>query len=483
MKESKIESQVLYWLKTIGWETAHGAEFLPSKFGEVRQQFSQVTLQNKFTDAISTINPLPISALISVFQEIVHSLSGKTPERRNRYFHQLLVHGIESSFSDDNQRLVDCMANIIDFNDSQKNEWLAVHQFPVRNPRRHKPDIILFVNGLPLVVIKLVDPDDPKATIWSAFQQLQTYRTDIPPLFDYIELMVISDGTEARIGTLTDQKEWFKPWSTIGDQSVDASQKSGLQAILEAIFDPINFLTLLRDFIVFEYSDNEAPTKKMASDHQFYAVKAAIEETLRVAQIQSEQTLSDPKGMPIRHDDHQGDHKIGVFWHSQESDKSLTMAFYVGRLSREYSGKKPTIVILTEEEEQNHQLFTKFSNCRDLYTKPPIQVKTWKAFRRKLSAKSGGILFITIEKFFPSGKSDENPLLSDRHNIVVIAYELCRTQYDFIDGYAVDMRQALPNASFVGFTGMPAEQNDSNTRSVFGDHICTYDIQSSEAMD
>ena len=348
-----------------------------------------------------------------------------------------------------------------------------------RNTRR--PDVVLFVNGLPLGVIELKNPADEDATIWTAWQQLQTYKAELPSLFSMNEALMVSDGTQARIGTLTAGREWFKPWRTVSGEGLADPAMPELQVMLEGVCEPWRFLSLVRHFLVFEDDGGGALDKKMAGYHQLHAVQVAVTETLRAAEVQAAdrrvaeeggryESGRKPGGDP-------GDRRIGVVWHTQGSGKSLTMAFYAGAIVREPAMANPTIVVLTDRNDLDDQLFGAFSRCRDLLRQPPTQAANRADLRNKLSVESGGVVFATIQKFFPEEKGDTHPTLSERRNIVVIADEAHRSQYDFIDGYARHMRDALPNASFVGFTGTPIELQDANTRAVFGDYISIYDIQ------
>ena len=373
---------------------------------------------------------------------------------------------------------------IIDFDNPANNDWLAVNQFTVtenRNTRR--PDIVLFVNGLPLGVFELKNPADEDATIWTAWQQLQTYKAELPSLFSMNEALLVSDGTEARIGTLTSGREWFKPWRTVTGETLADSHMNKLQVMLEGVFERGRFLSLVRDFIVFEDDGSGTLVKKMAGYHQFHAVKVAVDETLRAAKLQRAEVRIAEEGGRYeagrKPGGELGDRRIGVSWHTQGSGKSLTMAFYAGAIVREPAMENPTVVVLTDRNDLDDQLFGTFSRCQDLLRQPPTQADSRADLRSKLSVNAGGVVFTTIQKFFPEEKGDTHPTLSERRNIVVIADEAHRSQYDFIDGYARHMRDALPNASFVGFTGTPIELQDANTRAVFGDYISIYDIQRS----
>ena len=368
-------------------------------------------------------------------------------------------------------------ARLIDFDKPDNNDWLAVNQFTVAEGQHtRRPDVVLFVNGLPLAVIELKNPADENATIWSAWQQFQTYQTQIPALFATNAALVVSDGMEARIGALGAGKEWFKPWRTITGREVASARLTELQVVLEGVFEKRRFLDLIRYFIVFEDEGAGKLVKKMAGYHQFHAVNVAVEETLRATQFDQGEERGrylaghQPGGDP-------GDRRVGVVWHTQGSGKSLTMAFYAGRVILHPTMENPTIVVITDRNDLDDQLFGTFSRCRDLLRYAPEQAESREDLRDKLRRGSGGVVFTTIQKFFSEEKGDRHPVLSDRRNIVVIADEAHRSQYDFIDGFARHMRDALPHASFIGFTGTPIEKTDANTRAVFGDYISVYDIQ------
>ncbi len=355
-----------------------------------------------------------------------------------------------------------------------------------------RPDVVIFVNGLPLSVVELKNAADENATIWSAFNQLQTYKEQIPALFVYNELLVVSDGLNARIGSLTANKEWFLPWKTIEGEATAPSSVTQLEVLLRGVFEKRRFLDLIRYFIVFE-QDRGAPTvKKIAGYHQFHAVNVAVEETIRAArvgQISNLSNIAELKGVykaqPMR-DGETSDRRIGVVWHTQGAGKSLTMAFYKGRIVLHPAMENPTVVVITDRNDLDGQLFGTFSRCSEILRQVPEQAESREDLIAKLRGRAaGGVIFTTIQKFLPvetlkvseTFRVSNGGILSDRHNIVVIADEAHRSQYDFIDGYARHMRDALPNASFIGFTGTPVELSDKNTRAVFGDYISIYDIQ------
>ena len=481
LSESVVEDAALAWLENLGWRIAHGPDIAPDTPGAERADYGDVVLEGRLRDALARLNPeLPATALDDAFRRLLRP-EGATLEARNRAFHRLLVDGVTVEHRTDNGRVQGKQALVIDFDDPANNDWLAVNQFTViENKHERRPDVVLFVNGLPLGVIELKNPADEDATIWSAWQQLQTYKVELPALFAMNEALVVSDGVEARIGTLTAGREWFKTWRTISGEALADPHLPQLQVMLEGVCALRRFLALLRDFIVFEDDGSGALAKKMAGYHQFHAVGTAVAETLRAAELQRAAGLGEepgrcesrrkPGGDP-------GDRRIGVVWHTQGSGKSLTMAFYAGRIVREPAMANPTVVVLTDRNDLDDQLFGTFARCRELLRQPPAQAESRADLRAKLAVDVGGIVFTTIQKFFPEEKGDRHPLLSERRNIVVIADEAHRSQYDFIDGYARHMRDALPNASFVGFTGTPIELQDANTRAVFGDYISVYDIQ------
>ena len=479
--ESEVEDAALEWLDGQGWSVAHGPDIAPGTPDAERADYGQVVLERRLREALARLNPdLPAEALDDAFRRLVQP-EGATLEARNRAFHRMVVDGATVEYRGDNGAIRGAQAFAINFDNPDANDWLAVNQFTVvENKHERRPDIVLFVNGLPLGLIELKNPADEDATIWTAWQQFQTYKAELQSLFAFNAALIVSDGVEARIGTLTGGREWFKPWRTIFGETLADPHLLQLQVMLEGVCASGRFLSLVRDFIVFEDDGSGALAKKMAGYHQFHAVGTAVTETLRAAELQRSSGMGERPGdyeSGHREGGDPGDRRIGVVWHTQGSGKSLTMAFYAGRIVREPAMANPTIVVLTDRNDLDDQLFGTFSRCRDLLRQPPVQADSRADLRNKLAVESGGVVFTTIQKFFPEEKRDRHPLLSDRRNIVVIADEAHRSQYDFIDGFARHMRDALPNASFVGFTGTPIELQDASTRAVFGDYISIYDIQ------
>jgi type I restriction enzyme R subunit len=483
LTEADIESLALSWLASLGWQTRHDLELAPGGLFAERRDYQQVVLAERLRNALTALNPdLPTDAIEDAYRKVLNP-EGATLEQRNRAFHRMLVDGVPVEYRTASGEMRGEQARIVDFETPDNNDWLAVRQFTVvENRHTRRPDLVLFVNGLPLAILELKNPVDERATLWTAYSQLQTYKQEIPSLFVYNEALVISDGLEARIGTLTASRDRFMPWRTITGEKPEPPEKPQLEVLIKGVFEPSRFLQLLRDFIVFEDEGGGKLSKKMAGYHQFHAVNVAVAETLRAAAMRDAlvaelpglyETGRQAGGNP-------GDRRIGVIWHTQGSGKSLTMVFYAARIARHPQMENPTIIVLTDRNDLDDQLFGVFSRCRELLWQAPIQAESRAHLRELLEGwQSGGIIFTTIQKFLPVGGSSTEPAhpLSTRRNIVVIADEAHRSQYDFIDGFARHMRDALPNASFIGFTGTPLERDDRNTRAVFGDYIAIYDIQ------
>ena len=477
LTEADVEQSALSWLSSLAWQTVYGPDIAPDTPGAERTDFTQVVLEERLRDALFNLNPgLPASALETGLRNLINP-DGPTLETQNRAFHHTLTRGVTVPVRGSDGTVTGVPAAVVDFENPANNDWLAVNQFTVKeNQSTRRADIVLFLNGLPLGIIELKNPADENTDVWDAWQQLQTYQSELPTLFSLNEFLMVSDGLHARIGPLTAGKEWFKPWKTMDDDAPGTANLPELQTMLEGVCDRGNFLALVRDFIVFDDDGSGKLIKKMAGYHQFHAVHAAVEETFRAAQLQREIAAETNR----RHGGDPGDRRIGVVWHNQGSGKSLTMAFYAGALVRHPDMENPTIVVLTDRNDLDDQLFGTFSRCSELLRQDPAQAESRADLRKKLSVNVGGVVFTTIQKFFPEEKGDSHPVLSERRNIVVIADEAHRSQYDFIDGYARHMRDALPNASFLGFTGTPIELEDANTRAVFGDYISVYDIHRSQ---
>ncbi|MGA2158056.1 MAG: type I restriction endonuclease subunit R [Dehalococcoidia bacterium] len=483
LTENIIEQASLAWLESLGWAIKHGPEIAWGELWSERTDpdYRDVILERRLKEALARLNSeLPPEAIEDAFRKLLRA-EGATLATRNRAIHRMIVDGVTVEFPT-SEGIRGAQVRVIDFDNIENNDWLAVNQFTVaENKHVRRPDIILFVNGLPLVLLELKNAADENATIETAYKQFQTYQQEIQILFTYNAALICSDGIQSRIGAMGAGWEWFKPWRTIFGDTLADPHMPELQVTINGVFDKRRFLDLIQYFIVYEDAGGGKLTKKMAGYHQFHAVQVAVGETLRAAQKQHEATRvaeeqgkyesgKRPGGKP-------GDRRIGVVWHTQGSGKSLTMAFYAGRIIRDPAMSNPTIVVITDRNDLDDQLFGTFARCQDLLRQPPVQAANRDDLRDKLKVQAGGVVFTTIQKFFPEEKNTEHPVLSDRRNIVVIADEAHRSQYDFIDGFARHMRDALPNASFIGFTGTPIELTDKNTRSVFGDYISIYDIQ------
>jgi len=480
--ESVVEDAALAWLKGLGWQVKHGPELAQGEPHAERTDptYRDVILDRRLRDALAKLNPrLPVEAIDDAFKKLAR-VDAPSLVERNRAVHRMLVEGVTVEYRRPDGSIAGGQARVIDFDQPHDNDWLAVNQFTVSETQHtRRPDIVLFVNGLPLGVIELKNAADESATIWTAFQQLQTYQAQIPALFTCNAALVASDGVQARIGTLGAGREWFKPWRTITGGGDAPAGMAELQVVLQGVFAKDRLLDLVRYFIVFEDFGGGSLTKKMAGYHQFHAVNVAVEETQRAAHTPKVNRVAEAPGRYASWEPggDLGDRRVGVVWHTQGSGKSLTMAFYAGRVILDPRMANPTIVVLTDRNDLDDQLFGTFARCKDLLRQDPVQAEDRADLRAKLQVAAGGVVFTTIQKFFPDEKADRQPVLSDRRNIVVMADEAHRSQYDFIDGFARHMRDALPNASFIGFTGTPIEGTDKNTRAVFGEYISVYDIQ------
>lgn len=467
MTEDQLEQEALNWLADVGYTIVSGYDIAPDGISPERKNYVEVLLPERLRNAISKLNPnIPLVAREDALQQV---LNLGTPEllSANRQFHRLLVNGVQVQYQKDGETRGDYV-RLCDFANADANEWLAINQFTIKGAKHtRRPDIILFINGLPLVLLELKNPTDESADIWKAFDQIQTYKDQIPDVFQYNEVLVISDGTEARLGSLSSNAERFMQWRTIDGITLDPlGQFNELETLIRGLLTPATLLDYLRFFVLFE--DDGTLIKKIAGYHQFHAVRAAIKQVVQASQPE-------------------GNHKGGVVWHTQGSGKSITMTCFAARVMQEPTMQNPTIVVITDRNDLDGQLFGVFSLSQDLLREQPIQIETRQDLRTKLANRpSGGIVFSTIQKFMPGADEDVFPTLSERHNIVVIADEAHRTQYGFEAklkgekyqvGYAQHLRDALPNATFVAFTGTPVSLEDRDTRSVFGEYIHVYDMQ------
>jgi len=476
MTEDQLEQETLGWLTELGYAHLYGPDIAHDGDNPERESYRDVLLTMRLRTAIARLNPqIPLAAREDALRQVLE-LGVPVQLSANRLLHRLLVGGVPVQYQKDGETRGD-FVRLIDWVDVQANEWLAVNQFSIQGPKHtRRPDIILFVNGLPLVLLELKNPADVNADLVKAFDQLQTYKEQIPDVFHYNEILVISDGSEARMGSLSADIERFTRWRTIDGATVDPlGEFNELETLVRGVLQPAMLLDYLRYFVLFE--DDGRLVKKIAGYHQFHAVRAAIQQVV---------SASRPGGT----------HKGGVVWHTQGSGKSITMTCFAARVMQEAAMENPTIVVITDRNDLDGQLFGVFSLSQDLLREQPVQVATRGDLREKLANRpSGGIFFATIQKFMPGEDEDSFPVLSTRSNIVVVADEAHRTQYGFSAslkvpdlkvaeasaryqvGYAQHLRDALPNATFVAFTGTPVSSEDRDTRAVFGDYIHVYDMQ------
>src|SRR5579885_759828 len=441
--ESTVEEAALEIFDGLAYTILHGPTIAPGEMFAERTSYGDVVLVKRLREAFARINPqIPADALEDAARKVLRTETPSLVEN-NRRFHRFVTDGVPVEYRreylpEQAGQIVHDRVRLIDIVTAENNDWVAANQFTIEENRRNRrPDVIVFVNGLPLAVVELKNLADENATIRDAFNQLQTYKNDIPSLFPYNELLVISDGIEARLGTLTAGWERFMPWRTIEGDKVSPAGSLQMEVLLRGVFEKKRFLDLLRSFVMFE--DNGKKTeKKVAGYHQFHAVNKAVERTLDAASIE-------------------GDRRAGVVWHTQGSGKSLTMAFYAGKIIQHPAMSNPTLVVLTDRNDLDDQLFGTFSACKDLLRQTPEQAESREHLQQLLGRSSGGVIFATIQKFLPPS-GGEYPRLSDRRNIVVIADEAHRSQYGFIEGFARHMRNVWPNASFIGFTSTPIER-------------------------
>ncbi len=459
--ENEIEQIALEILnEDLGYTVLYGPDIAEGDSKE--RDYNEVVLQQRLREAIDKINPdIPLDAKEEAFKKALRTTTISLFEN-NQSFHRMFTEGIDVKFGIGDGKAKTDKVWLIDFANLENNEFLAINQFTViENHNNKRPDIVIFVNGLPLVVIELKNAISENADTKAAYNQLQTYKQLIPSLFTYNAFLIVSDGWFAKGGTLSSDYSRFMEWKTAdGINIIDTQSQPEMEPMIKGLLNKKTLLDVIRHFIVFEKT-KEKTIKKIAAYHQYYAVNKAIEKSIEATTTHD----VDLKG------------RAGVVWHTQGSGKSLSMVFYTGKLVLTEQLNNPTIVVLTDRNDLDQQLFETFGNCEQLIRQKPKQAENRDDLKDKLSVASGGVVFTTIQKFLPENPGITYPQLSDRRNIVVIADEAHRSQYDFIDGYAKHMRDALPNASFIGFTGTPIEKEDKNTTAVFGDYIHIYDIQ------
>lgn len=487
--EDKIEHLTIEQLQALGWEYIHGAVVSPEGEKPERESYEQVVLTDRLRKAVSVINPhIPQEAQEQAVQKVLRIYS---PDllHNNETFHELLVEKVKIPYQQDGYERSYEVA-LIDFDNIDNNQFLVVNQYTIiENNVTKRPDIILFVNGIPLVVLELKNAADENATIESAYNQIQTYKAFIPGLFTYNAVCVISDGLECRAGSLTAGIKRFMAWKSADGTNPASRFQPQLETLINGMLNPKTLLDIVRNFIVFQKTKKEDTKtgitlinteKILAAYHQYYAVNKAVQSSIIASDIT-------------------GDKRGGVVWHTQGSGKSLSMVFYAGKLITAPAMQNPTIVVITDRNDLDDQLFDTFAASTQLLRQEPIQAESREGLKKLLKVASGGIVFTTIQKFLPDTGKEEYDQLSDRRNIIVIADEAHRTQYGFeaslkdvfdknskeiigqriAYGFAKYMRDALPNATYIGFTGTPIEGTDINTPQVFGDYVDIYDIAKS----
>ncbi|WP_225009717.1 type I restriction endonuclease subunit R [Novosphingobium percolationis] len=468
ISEDIVEQAAVEILQDLGWDYLHGTAVAPDSSHPERQAFSEVVLLKRLEQAIDHLNPtIPQAARAEAVRLLMTSETGSLVEE-NRRIHRYLTEGISVEYRAGNGSIVGDKVWVVDLHDVEANDWLAVNQFTVvQGSHNRRPDVVLFVNGLPLAVLELKNAAAENATIVDAFHQLQTYKAQVSNLFRTNAVLITSDGLEARIGSLTADQERFMPWRTINGEDFAHRGQPELETLLRGVFNRANLLALVRDFIVFG-DDGNGLFKVVAGYHQFHGARKAI-------------------GHAVEASSPDGDRRIGVIWHTQGSGKSFLMAFFAGLAVKAPALENPTIVVLTDRNDLDDQLASTFGLCKDLLRQTPEQAESREDLQRLLARASGGVIFTTVQKFSPERGEERFPELTDRRNVIVMADEAHRSQYGFdsrLDaktgvrryGYAHYIRQAMPNASFIGFTGTPIEAADVNTPAVFGQYIDIYDI-------
>ena len=492
LNEFTVESAAVEWFGVLGYAIGHGPDLAPGEPAAERASFGDVVLVGRLRAAIRRLNRrVPEDAREDALRKVLR-VGTPSLTQTNRAFHRMLQGGIPVEYPRPDGSIAGDHVRLVDFSDIEANDWLVVNQFTViEGHHNRRPDIVVFVNGLPLGVVELKNAADEDATIWAAYSQLQTYKAEIASLLYYNAALVVSDGLQARMGSVTANQEWFKVWRTINGTGDAPKTMLELEVLLRGVFEKQRFLDLLQHFIVFEEDpDTGALHKIIAGYHQFHAVNAAVEETVRASGMADKNRVREPAGAfwsSKMQGGQPGDRRAGVVWHTQGSGKSFSMLFYAARMVRHPVMQNPTLLVLTDRNDLDDQLFGQFQRCHDILGQTPVQAGGREALRTLLTRASGGVVFTTIHKFMAE-KGEVMPVLSARQNIVVIADEAHRSQYGFAGtvndktgemsyGFASNLRDALPNASFIGFTGTPIEKSDANTRAVFGDYISIYDIQ------
>lgn len=504
--ESAIEEMVIEELQSLGYTYISGVDLAPDALNPERSSYGDVLLLGRLQTAVHKLNSnIPADAIQSAVRKLSR-IATSNLLADNEEFHKMLVDGVPVEYRNDSDIKGDTV-RVVDFDCPLNNEFLVVNQYTVvQNNNNKRPDVLLFVNGIPLVIFELKNPADENATCHKAYEQLQAYKLAIPGLFTYNEICIISDGLEAKAGSLTAPYSRFSTWKTKDGIKEAAKFDNELSTLIHGLCNPATLIDYIQNFVTYEKTQTEdkvthivkvETVKKIAAYHQYYAVNKALEQTIRASGYSNNSTnmvREDPAsyGLPSASDQPKGDRKAGVIWHTQGSGKSLSMVFYTGKIVRALNN--PTIVVITDRNDLDDQLFDTFAGNSQLLRQPPTQANSCEELKTLLKVASGGIVFTTIQKFIPDNNESVYELLSDRDNIVVIADEAHRTQYGFnaklrdikengevvgqriAYGFAKYIRDALPNATFIGFTGTPVEKQDANTPAVFGNYIDIYDI-------
>ncbi|MEK7603277.1 MAG: type I restriction endonuclease subunit R [Patescibacteria group bacterium] len=469
MTEDQIEQSTLETLAQMGWQVLHGPEIGPD--GTLERDYHDTVLNNRLQSALERLNPqIPTASLSEALKRLTR-VQQPTLLENNRAFHEMLVDGVPVEYRNDIGDIKHDRARVLDFDNALNNEFVAVNQLTVLQGDFHRrPDVVLFVNGLPLVLVELKNAADSKADLAAAYRQIQTYKREISDFFRFNELCIISDGIEAEMGTLSSSPERMMPWKTV-DGEKEVGRVPMMDILTRGVCDPTRLLDLVQNFIVFERDDKDETQfiKKVAAYHQYWVVNKSLASTLRASSGD-------------------GDQRAGVVWHTQGSGKSLSMVFYTGKMMRSRELQNPTIVVVTDRNDLDGQLFGTFSACRDLLGEDPKQAENRGDLRKLLERNAGGIIFTTIQKFSPEDEDDTLPVLTNRRNVIVMVDEAHRSQYGLkariresdahlVYGYAKYMRDGLPSASYIGFTGTPIESDDKSTPAVFGDYVDIYDVK------
>ncbi|WP_298632506.1 type I restriction endonuclease subunit R [uncultured Umboniibacter sp.] len=482
--EDQLEQLCLDWFKTTGYDYICGYDIAPDSEAPERADYRQIVLHDRLLSSLQIINPkIPLATLEQVAIQVTKA---ETPIliKNNKAFHQLLIEGVKVEYKDKGESKTSYV-QLIDFANTSNNQFLVVNQYTITGSKgNRRPDVIVFINGLPMAVLELKNPADNNADIWSAYQQLQTYKDEISDLFIFNQALVISDGLNARVGSLTANKERFVPWRVVDDEHDKPQFEYFLETLVKGFFKPSLFLDYIRHFILFE-QDGDTIIKKIASYHQFHAVREAVKATVIAS---SNHEVNEPRANWANNVE-PGSGKAGVVWHTQGSGKSISMVCYAAKLLAQPEMNNPTIVVVTDRNDLDGQLYNTFGMAAETLKQTPVQASDRDDLRDILASRqSGGIVFTTVQKFALLAEETAHPVLSARHNIVVVSDEAHRSQYGdkakfnqktgkYTFGYSKHMRDALPQASFIGFTGTPIDSADKDTRAVFGDYVSIYDIQ------